>query len=415
MLTHYRAAFRAKGTAAFASAGFVMRFPTAIYPLGLVLIASSRTGHYAFAGALAGIWTAANGVGNPVLARVVDRVGQGRVIIPATSVHIVAAVVLGVLVHTEAADWTLVPVTIVSGFTYLSVGSMVRARWSYVYSGTYPGVAESPAELSTAYSLESALDEVIYTVGPLLASVLAIQIYPLSVLVACVVLIGVGALWLREQRATEPPSLPEGAPPHPSPLRSRGMVLLCIAAAGMGAMFASAEVTMVAFCGQHGQRGASGLAMGALACGSAIAGFTYGARHWKKPVLDRFRIHAVTFGILPILFFAATNVPTLILCALIVGLGIAPLAITSFGLIENLVPAESLTEGLAWLITGVSVGYGAGSALVGGIADEDGARSAFSVTVVAGWTVLLFGLILHRRLRRAARELALEPEPIEAG
>jgi MFS family permease len=395
MLAHYRAAFRAPGTAAFASASFVMRMPAAIYPLALVLIVSARTGHYGFAGVLTGIWTIANGIGNPVLARVIDRLGQGRVLLPASVVQIAASVVLGVLIEMDAPDWTLVLPTIITGFAYLSVGSLVRARWSYVYASDD---GQMRPELSTAYSLESALDEVIYTMGPLIASVLAIQLGTWAVLGVCGVLIGGGALWLRPQRATEPPPLPEGTPPHPSPMRSRGMVLVCISAIGMGAMFASAEVTMVAFCGQHGQRGASGLAIGALAFGSAIAGFSYGARHWKAPVLDRFRTQSIIFGLLPAIFLAAVNVPTLILCALIVGLGIAPLLITSFGLIERIVPSESLTEGLAWLITGLSLGYGAGSALVGGIADAHGARTAFSVTIASGLLVLVFGLAEHARL-----------------
>jgi MFS family permease len=395
MLAHYRAAFRAKGTAAFASASFVMRVPTAIYPLALLLIVSAKTGHYGFAGVLTGIWTISNGIGNPVLARVIDRLGQGRLLIPASAVQIAASIVLGILVESGAPEWTLILPTIVAGFSYLSVSSLVRARWSYVYPSED---GEMRPELSTAYSLESALEEVIYTLGPLLASVLAIRFGTWAVLGVCIVLIGGGALWLQGQHSTEPPALPQGAPPHPSPLRSRGMVLICVVALGMGSVFASAEVTMVAFCGQHGNRAASGLALGALAGGSAIAGFAYGARHWKTPLLDRFRIQAVLFAVLPVLFLAATDVPTLIVCALFVGLGIAPLLITAFGLIERIVPSESLTEGLAWLITGISVGYGAGSAVVGGIADAHGARTAFLVTFVAGAFVLVTGLALHRRL-----------------
>ena len=82
MLDTYRAAFRAPGTAAFTAAGFVMRMPIAIYPIGLVLILSARTGHYGFAGLLSGTYVVANGVGKPVLGRLVDRYGQHRVADP---------------------------------------------------------------------------------------------------------------------------------------------------------------------------------------------------------------------------------------------------------------------------------------------------------------------------------------------
>ena len=54
MLHGYRAVFRAPGSAAFCLAGFVMRAPIAIYPLALVLVISSRSGHFGFAGVLTG-------------------------------------------------------------------------------------------------------------------------------------------------------------------------------------------------------------------------------------------------------------------------------------------------------------------------------------------------------------------------
>ena len=48
--------------------------------------------------------------------------------------------------------------------------------------------------------------------------------------------------------------------------------------------------------------------------------------------------------------------------------------------------------------TGLNVGYGAGAALVGGIADHHGARSAFLLVVGSSTAVGLLGLLLHARL-----------------
>ena len=57
----------------------------------------------------------------------------------------------------------------------------------------------------------------------------------------------------------------------------------------MGAIFASAEVTMVAFCGQHGEQSLTGPVLACLALGSAVAGLWYGGRTWRRSLLDRFR------------------------------------------------------------------------------------------------------------------------------
>jgi MFS family permease len=391
MLQTYRAVFRAPGSVAFAAAGFVMRMPIAMYPIGLVLIVSARTGEYGFAGVLSAAYIFGAVPGNPLLARLVDRYGQGKLLIPASAVTLGATVALAFLLENDAPDWALVIPTVIAGFSYLSVGSLVRARWSLVLAGR--------PELTTAYSLESVLDELIFIVGPLLATIIATQADPVLVLWVAAALIGVGAVWLSTQGATAPPAHPRGGERHPSAVRSRGMLLLTGSMIAMGALFASAEVTMVAFCGQHGHRGLSGLPLALFAGGSGIAGLFYGARSWRAGVLTRYRLQASIFAVLPFVFLAAVNIPTLCVCAFVVGLGTAPTLITAFGIVEHYVPSASLTEGLAWALTGLNIGYGAGSALVGGIADTHGARTAFTVTIVSGLLMGGFALVLHERLR----------------
>jgi MFS family permease len=390
MLQTYRAALRAPGAPAFTAAGFVARFSIAMYPIGLVLLISLRTGHYGFAGLLSGSYVIANGIGNPVLGRAVDRYGQRRVLVPVAIAHAGAVAVLVVLARTDAPDWSLMLPTVVFGFTYLAIGSLVRARWSHVLAGR--------PEMTTGYSLESTLDEVIFTAGPLLATVVATQLAPEWVFVSAAALVVVGSAWLRSQERTEPPVRSTGVTPHVSAMRTRGMTLLLLGTACMGAFFASAEVTMIAFCGQHGHTALAGLALACFAGGSAMAGFLYGARHRAAPILDRFRLQCLVFATLPWLFVGAVNIPLLAVIAFVVGTCIAPALITSFGLIESVVPAAALTEGMSWPITGLSVGYGVASAIVGRIADAHGARPAFGVAIGSAVLVGAIALALHRRL-----------------
>ena len=49
--------------------------------------------------------------------------------------------------------------------------------------------------------------------------------------------------------------------------------------------------------------------------------------------------------------------------------------------------------------TGLSVGYGAGASLVGSIADQHGARSAFLVVLGSSVAAGLLALLLHARVR----------------
>jgi MFS family permease len=156
---------------------------------------------------------------------------------------------------------------------------------------------------------------------------------------------------------------------------------------------------MIAFCGQHGHRGLSGLPLALFAGGSGISGLFYGAHKWRAGVLARYRLQACIFAFLPLVFLSAVNIWTLCVSAFVVGLGTAPTLITAFGIVEHYVPSVALTEGLAWVLTGLNIGYGAGSALVGGIADAHGARAAFTVTIAAALLMGVDALLLHARLR----------------
>jgi MFS family permease len=165
---------------------------------------------------------------------------------------------------------------------------------------------------------------------------------------------------------------------------------------------------MVAFCGQHGQRANSGWVLACFAAGSMVAGFGYGARHWHGPPLRRFVGCSASFAVLSLLYLAASSVPVLAVCTFVTGLGIAPTLIGAFGLVDEVMPASSLTEGLTWLITGISVGYGFGAALVGGIADRHGAHVAFVVPISCAWVAAGIAVALAVRMRTPARAALTE-------
>ncbi len=404
MLSRYRAAYARPGALAFSAAGFVARFAIAIYPIGLVLIVSARTHTYGFAGVVSGCYVFGGAIGGPIGGRLVDRYGQRATLLWFAAIHLALASCLGGLLAVRAPLWTLLPPAAGMGASFLSVGALIRARWSYVW-------AEEAVPRSTAYSIESALDEVVFMLGPLVATLLATHLPSLATLGVAIALILLGSGWLAAQRRTEPPVRQrEHGDRQQFALSVRGMQLITWMMVFMGAVFGGAEVTMVAFCGQHGQRANAGWVVASFAAGSMVAGFGYGARHWHGPLLRRFVGCAVVFGVLPLLYLAADSVPALAVYTFFIGLGIAPTLIGCFSLVDEFMPAGSLTEGLTWVITGLSVGYGAGAALVGVIADRHGAHAAFGVPIGCSLLTAGFALALAVRMRAPAG-----PRMVEAG
>src|SRR3954470_13053198 len=73
---------RAPGVGRVVAAGLVARLPLGMEALGVVLLVRDAGQSYAAAGVVAASSALATAVGTPVLGRLIDRVGQTRVLLP---------------------------------------------------------------------------------------------------------------------------------------------------------------------------------------------------------------------------------------------------------------------------------------------------------------------------------------------
>jgi len=378
VLSTYSELFHARGAAAFSSTGFLARMPISMVGLGTLLMVSATTGAYGLAGLLAGTVTFAGGLAAPQIARLVDRLGQARVLRPALLAHglllagLIAAVRLGWPV------WTWFVLGVLAGGTLPSIGSMVRARWTHAITDR--------DRRQTAFAFESVLDEVIFVVGPPLATFLATAVNPAAGLVAALCFAVGGGFLFAAQRDTQPPLHPTADIVPRREVVTRGLVAIAVTFLGAGAVFGSVEVVVVAFADERGQRGLAGLVLACYAAGSLISGLLYGARRWRRPLADRFVLAATIFGLATVLPLAADSVAVLSPLVFLTGLAIAPVLITGMSLVERLVPRRALTEGLTWSITALTVGVTAGAALAGLLVDAYGSNAAFRLS--AGSAVL---------------------------
>ena len=74
----------------------------------------------------------------------------------------------------------------------------------------------------------------------------------------------------------------------------------------------------------------------------------------------------------------APSVSLMAPAAVLAGVAIAPTLIAGFTLVQKLVSASALTEGLNWVITALGVGAALGVWTAGLIADSAGGSTAFS-------------------------------------
>ncbi|HEY6744509.1 MAG TPA: MFS transporter [Mycobacteriales bacterium] len=394
MLGAYRQVLRVPGAVAFASAGLIARFPLSMQTLGTVLLVADATGSYALAGAVSATLAAAQALLGPVLGRLVDRHGQARVLLPALAVHTAGAAVLIACAAADLPVWTLFPAAALWGGSFAQAGSLVRARWAHALGG-------SPL-LPTAFSLESVLDEVVFVVGPVLVTTLATQVSPIVGVVAAWAFAATGSLALAALRRTEPPAHPVTGR-GPSALRLAGLRVMVVVGLATGGIFGSVEVATVAFTDERGSPGAAGIVLALLAAGSLLSGLGYGTVSWRTPAARRFVLGVGVLALVTVPLLAAGSVPVLAGLVFLAGFAISPALIAGFGLLEELVPAASRTEGLTWFGTGLGLGVAVAASIAGQVVDASGARAAFGVTVAAGVLAALTALAGARTFSRAGR------------
>ncbi|WP_327105410.1 MFS transporter [Nonomuraea glycinis] len=383
MVGPYRGLFNGPGVKAFVLAGFIGRMPMSMLGIGIVLLVQGLTGSYAIAGAVAAASNISFAVAAPLSGRLVDRFGQSRVIIPFAALNAVALVALMLSARLGLPQWTLYASGLLVGATSLSLGSMVRARWSRLYGGS--------AKLNTAFAFESVADEVIFVTGPALVTVLATAINPYAGLIVALVCMFGGSVALALQRRTQPVVQPVRAVGG-TPILIPGIALLSCVYLAVGGVFGSVDLITVAYAEDHGVKWAAGFLLAAFAGGSMVSGLWFGSRRWRVSLRGRFvrSLGVFVVGLLPIMFIGDVRIMAAGL--FVAGLAISPTLITGFSLTERLVPASLLTEGLAWISTSIGLGVAMGAWAGGRLTEEFGASSAYGFSLACALVAVTVGL-----------------------
>ncbi|MEW1839859.1 MFS transporter [Nonomuraea angiospora] len=383
MVGPYRGLFDGPGVKGFVLAGFIGRMPMSMLGIGVVLLVSALTSSYATAGGVAAMTNLAFAVAAPMSGRLVDRFGQGRVIPPFAVVNALALVALMLCAGFGLPDWTLYATGLLVGATSLSLGSMVRARWSVIHGGS--------GKLHTAFAFESVVDEVIFVTGPALVTVLATAVNPYAGLVVALVCMLLGALTLAAQRRTQPPVQPVRSAAG-TPILIPGIALLACVYLALGAVFGSVDLITVAFAEEHGVKSASGFLLAAFAGGSMVSGLWFGSREWRISLRGRFVRTLALFvvGLIPIMFIGDAWIMAAAL--FLAGFAISPTLITGFSLTERLVPPSLLTEGMAWISTSIGFGVAVGAWAGGRLTELFGASNAYAFSWGAAILAAVVGI-----------------------
>jgi MFS family permease len=382
----YLDVLRTPSVARLLSSAVVGRMPMAMAGLAIVLVVRAAGGSYAVAGLVAGAYSVALALTSPLLGRLVDRVGQTRVLVGCAAASAVGFVALA------AAGGRVPPVALaglaaLAGASVPPVGACMRALWSDLLA--------HDGQLQAAFAVESTVQELIFVIGPPLVALLAAAFSPAVAVLgtAVLLLVGVGSFaatpvsraWRPRRRAAD----------WAGALRSPGIRAVLATIVLLAAAFGTVEVTVVAEAEQLGSRALAGPLLALWAVGSIVGGLVFGARASDRGPEQRMvgLLALVVAGIA--LLSVATGLVQLAAGMVLAGLGIAPAIACLYLLVDRLAPAGTVTEAFTWVTTAFSSGIAAGQALGGTLAEQVGTGRAFLVAAAG----IAAGALLAR-LRR---------------
>jgi predicted MFS family arabinose efflux permease len=390
VLTPYLALLRLPGAARLVVAALVGRLPLAMVPLAAILLLRSEHRSFAVAGGVAAAEAIGAGVAAIPQGRLVDRLGQQRVLLSFAAVYASATIALLVAARAGAAPALLVALGALIGASIPPLSASMRVLWPVLTGGD---------DVETAFALEAVLQEAFWITGPLLVGALAAFASPAAALLTAAALALAGttafatAPLSRAQRGGSSGAGRLGA------LAAPGLRTIMLALLPFGMAAGAVEVTLPAFAEDHGSRALAGVFIALLGVGSMAAGLWYGHRRFGGPIERRYAAVLALFAlaIAPLTLPASNG--AMAVAAVIAGIPFAPVFSTTFTLIERLAPPGALTESYTLFTTAIVFGVAAGNAAGGALVEPLGTRWTFAA---AAGVAALAPLVALARVRTLA-------------
>jgi MFS family permease len=335
--------------------------PIGITGLAILLFVQGRSGSFSLAGTASAMYVLGLGMVAPFLGRVMDRLGPRPVLATCAILYPAALVALTALVLMSAPAAAICSIAVVAGATLPPISACIRAL--------YPRLVSDVSLLHTAYSVDSALVEAVFILGPAVVAGCVAAGHPeAAVLLAA----GTAAFGTAAFMGAPPVRQWTAAPRHVSRdsvgvLRHSGLIVVFAVTVLYSFAFGLFEVAVTAHASAKGAPAVAGIALALASVGSGAGALVYGARHWRAPLKVQFlwALGAMSAGMLLLVpidrlaIYAAAN--------LIAGVPMATVIATQSLLVSRLAPRERLGESFTWgatcLLVGISAGIAAGGTL----------------------------------------------------
>jgi predicted MFS family arabinose efflux permease len=361
----YGEVLQVPGLARIIIAQLLARFPAGMYSLGILLHMANQHGSYTAAGLVLAAFSVGMAVAGPFVSRLMSRFGTVQVLAVTTLVSVASLLVMATFAVPLYVD---VIAGVIAGAAMPPITSTVRTL--------YPRMVPQRL-LSPLFSLDAALQELIWVFGPVLLTLLVSLLGTGPTMLVTIGIQLFGALFFMVSPEVRRLRIPPTTRKLGRVLRKPPVLLSVVVSSMFIGGFAAAEAGVVATFGEGALE--AGLVLAISAFGSLIGGFAAGSRgisSWSLAI----RLGIVLLGMA--IAVPMTEVVGLAVALFIAGLGTAP-ALAAFSvIIASTVKFADTPEAYAWIGTGQLLGAAVGSAIAGVSIDAIGGDGGLWVAVV---------------------------------
>lgn len=386
----------------------VARLPYAMMVVGVLTLVVSARGQLelgGFTSAMAGIGTAVFG---PLIGAAADRVGQRFVVLIVGIVNSLALVAMAVFAFSSVSPVVLLVISVVIGASAPQVSPMSRSRLVGIIHRQMPSDRHETV-ISGLMAYESAADEIVFVFGPFIVGLLATTLNPAAPIIGAAVLtlVFVSAFALHPSGATRPlvvdgprsaggVQLAQVPPALQAPLaelfRARLLIIL-VGVLGMGFFFGSMLTALTAFLTVRGHPEQAGLIYGVMGIGSASLALGVAWFSSRFTLRARSIVFAALLVVASLGLVFATTVPEVLLVLLVAGFGVGPTLVTLYSFGTERSPRGRSATVMTMLGSGLVLGQAASSAIVGAIAQADGAAAVMPAPAISALIILSAAIV----------------------
>ncbi|MBB5633665.1 MFS family permease [Cryobacterium mesophilum] len=392
-MNSYLSLLKTRGVARLMGSQLVARFPGGMLSLAFLIHIEQIHHSYGAAGLVLAATSAGQAIAGPLTSRWMGTWGMRRVLVLTL---IVCTTAVGTIALAPKLPVPLyMALGLIAGLSYPPIQPAVRT--------IYPKLVNS-GQLTPLYSLDASAQELIWILGPVIATLLATQVSPVIAIMVAVLFMVVGGIWFISSPEVGRVRIPRSRRKLGAVLTRPPVLLATVAGFLMIGACAAVEAGVVATFGEG--RPESGVVLAIFAFGSLVGGLAFGHRP-----IGPWALAVRMFGVFVGLALAAAFLDFWWLSATLAlaGLGIAPALAVMFTIVSASVKFSETAEAYGWVGTGQLIGAALGSAAAGFMIDAFDAHGAFWIAALLAF----LGFLVPTIFRRAHPDLrGLDSSPI---